>query len=93
MSIVNGVLYMIILGSGLPWGMVTYRHIYTFRFTDVQGAICLLLKVLYGEEEEELMANSPIGSTVRTIWDDKNVEISSSSSSLLGPGRPSAGRA
>ena len=30
-------------------------------------------KVLYGEEEEELMANSPIGSTIRTIWDEKNV--------------------
>lgn len=29
--------------------------------------------VLYGEEEEELMANSPIGSTIRTIWDEKNV--------------------
>ena len=32
------------------------------------------IQVLYGEEEEELMASSPIGSTVRTIWDDKNVE-------------------
>ena len=32
------------------------------------------IQVLYGEEEEELMASSPIGSTVRTIWDDKNVK-------------------
>ena len=29
--------------------------------------------VLYGEEEEELMASSPIGSITRLIWDDKNV--------------------
>lgn len=30
--------------------------------------------VLYGEEEEEMMASSPLGSDVRTIWDDKNIK-------------------
>ena len=29
--------------------------------------------VLYGEEEEEMMASSPQGSAIRTIWDNKNV--------------------
>ena len=29
--------------------------------------------VLYGEEEEEMMASSPEGSVIRTIWDDKIV--------------------
>ena len=32
-----------------------------------------MVQVLYGEEEEEMMASSPLGSDVRTIWDDKNV--------------------
>ena len=43
------------------------------RFCKKSKDIVQSFKVLYGEEEEELMANSPIGSTIRTIWDEKNV--------------------
>ena len=30
--------------------------------------------VLYGEEEEEMMASSPEGSVIRRIWDEKIVK-------------------
>ena len=30
--------------------------------------------VLYGEEEEQMMASSPLGSDIRTIWDEKIVK-------------------
>lgn len=30
-------------------------------------------QVLYGEEEEEMMASSPEGSVIRRIWDEKIV--------------------
>ena len=29
--------------------------------------------MLYGEEEEQMMASSPEGSVIRTIWDEKIV--------------------
>ena len=32
-------------------------------------------QVLYGEEEETLMASSPEGSVIRRIWDEKIVKI------------------
>ena len=44
-----------------------------FKVLQKSKDIVQSFKVLYGEEEEELMANSPIGSTIRTIWDEKNV--------------------
>ena len=30
--------------------------------------------VLYGEEEEQMMASSPLGSDIRTIWDEKIIK-------------------
>ena len=30
--------------------------------------------VLYGEEEEQMMASSPLGSDIRTIWDQKIIK-------------------
>ena len=30
--------------------------------------------VLYGEEEEQMMASSPVGSDIRTIWDQKIIK-------------------
>ena len=30
--------------------------------------------MLYGEEEEEMMASSPEGSVIRRIWDEKIVK-------------------
>jgi hypothetical protein len=42
-------------------------------FVNLIQLLYSMVKVLYGEEEEEMMASSPLGSDVRTIWDDKNV--------------------
>ena len=33
----------------------------------------ICVQVLYGEEEEEMMASSPEGSVIRRIWDEKIV--------------------
>ena len=50
------------MGNGEPFFSVHFRQ-----------HLSSMVQVLYGEEEEEMMASSPLGSDVRTIWDDKNV--------------------
>ena len=56
-----------VLDSGLPWGMVSVTYVSTRELTSVS-------QVLYGEEEEEMMASSPEGSAIRRIWDEKIVK-------------------
>ena len=56
-----------VLDSGLPWGMVSVTNVSTRALTSVS-------QVLYGEEEEEMMASSPEGSAIRRIWDEKIVK-------------------
>ena len=70
-----------VLDSGLPWGMVRpppknvsaklIGSRYKSRYLKVD--IFLHVQVLYGEEEEQMMASSPEGSVIRTIWDEKIV--------------------
>lgn len=73
------ILYCFVIGSAYSGSLKAFLTTPGYSspidtLADVLGSGLPWGMVLYGEEEEEMMASSPLGSDVRTIWDDKNIK-------------------